>query len=111
MLNAVEWAREEGIALRARSGRHSLEGWSSLDGGLVIDVSRMKSVEIDETARTATVGTGLTQTETVAGARGARLCHSRPARRAASASAAWSSAAASDCSPATWDGLRQPARR
>jgi hypothetical protein len=32
---------------------------------LVIDVSRMKSVEIDETARTATVGTGLTQKETV----------------------------------------------
>ena len=44
--NAVEWAREEGIALRARSGRHSLEGWSSLDGGLVVDVSRMKSVTI-----------------------------------------------------------------
>ncbi|TJZ74359.1 FAD-binding oxidoreductase [Rhodococcus oryzae] len=66
VINAVEWAREEGIALRARSGRHSLEGWSSLDGGLVVDVSRMKDVEIDETARTATVGTGLTQTEVVA---------------------------------------------
>ncbi|WP_037176180.1 FAD-binding oxidoreductase [Rhodococcus sp. UNC363MFTsu5.1] len=66
VVNAVEWARTEGIALRARSGRHSLEGWSSLDGGLVVDVSRMKGVEIDEAARTATVGTGLTQTEAVA---------------------------------------------
>ncbi|TQC43639.1 FAD-binding oxidoreductase [Rhodococcus sp. WS4] len=66
VVNAVRWAREEGIALRARSGRHSLEGWSSLDGGLVIDVSRMKNVVIDEAARTATVGTGLTQTEAVA---------------------------------------------
>src|SRR5262245_7413059 len=66
VVNAVEWARAEGIALRARSGRHSLEGWSSLDGGVVIDVSRMKSVVIDETARTATVGTGLIQKETVA---------------------------------------------
>ena len=65
VVNAVEWARTEGIALRARSGRHSLDGWSSVDGGLVIDVSRMKSVTIDETARTATVGTGLTQKETV----------------------------------------------
>ncbi|QHE71836.1 FAD-binding oxidoreductase [Rhodococcus sp. WAY2] len=66
VVNAVRWARTEGIALRVRSGRHSLEGWSSLDGGLVIDVSRMKSVVIDDTARTATVGTGLTQQETVA---------------------------------------------
>lgn len=65
VVNAVEWAREEGIALRARSGRHSLDGWSSIDGGLVVDVSRMKSIAIDETARTATVGTGLTQQETV----------------------------------------------
>jgi hypothetical protein len=65
VVNAVKWAGEEGIALRARSGRHNLEGWSCIDGGLVIDVSRMKSVAIDETARTATVGTGLTQKETV----------------------------------------------
>src|SRR3954451_9278165 len=65
VLNAVVWAREKGIALRARSGRHSLDGWSSLDGGLVIDVSRMKSVAIDATAQTATIGTGLTQKEVV----------------------------------------------
>jgi len=66
VVNAVEWARREGIAMRARSGRHSIDGWSSIDGGLVIDVSRMKSVEIDETARTARVGTGLIQKEAVA---------------------------------------------
>src|SRR5262249_58704338 len=65
VVNAVEWARQEGIALRARSGRHSLDGWSSLDGGLVVDVSRMKSLTIDDKAGTATVGTGLTQKETV----------------------------------------------
>ncbi|MEV0292602.1 FAD-binding oxidoreductase [Nocardia sp. NPDC050710] len=66
VVNAVAWAREEGIALRARSGRHSLEGWSSIDGGLVIDVSRLRNFDIDETAHTVTVGTGLTQAETVA---------------------------------------------
>ncbi len=66
VVNAIEWAREEGIAFRARSGRHNLEGWSSIDGGLIIDVSRLKSVQVDETARTATVGTGLTQAEVVA---------------------------------------------
>lgn len=66
VVNAVEWARSEGIALRARSGRHNIEGWSSLDGGLVIDVSRMKGLEIDETACVAKVGTGLVQREAVA---------------------------------------------
>jgi FAD/FMN-containing dehydrogenase len=64
--NAVRWARAAGIALRARSGRHSLEGWSAVDGGLVIDVSRMKDVDIDESAGTVTVGTGLVQKEAVA---------------------------------------------
>src|SRR5271156_2306963 len=65
VVNAVEWARQKGTALRARSGRHSLNGWSALDGGLVVDVSRMKSVTIDETTGTALVGTGLTQKEIV----------------------------------------------
>src|SRR5215831_18637850 len=65
VVNAVAWARQERIALRARSGRHSLDGWSAIDGGLVIDVSRMKSITIDAAAGTATVGTGLTQKETV----------------------------------------------
>lgn len=65
VVNAVKWARQEDIALRARSGGHGLEGWSSVDGGLVIDVSRMKGVEIDTASRTATVQTGLTQKEAV----------------------------------------------
>lgn len=65
VVDAAQWAREQGIALRARSGRHSLDGWSSVDGGVVIDVSRMKGVAIDDAAGTATVGTGLTQREVV----------------------------------------------
>jgi FAD/FMN-containing dehydrogenase len=65
VINAVRWARQQGMPLRARSGRHSLEGWSSIDRGLVSDVSAMKAVTIDEAGRTATVGTGLTQLETV----------------------------------------------
>ena len=65
VVNAVEWARHEGIALRARSGRHSLDGWSSLDGGLVIDVSQMKSVTIDEAGGDSDGLERLTQKETV----------------------------------------------
>ena len=66
VVNAIRWAREAGIAFRARSGGHSLEGWSVVDGGLVIDVSRMKNIDVDEASGTATVGTGLRQQEVVA---------------------------------------------
>ena len=66
VVNAVRYARENGIAFRARSGGHNLEGWSAIDGGLVIDVSRMKDIEVDEESGTATVGTGLVQKEAVA---------------------------------------------
>lgn len=65
VVNAVSWARSAGLPFRARSGGHNLEGWSSIDGGLVIDVSRMKDIQLDEAAGTATVGTGLLQKEVV----------------------------------------------
>src|SRR5690606_22620253 len=61
VVNALTWARQNDIALRVRSGRHALEGWSNVDNGLVIDVSELKSVRIDPDARTATVGAGITQ--------------------------------------------------
>jgi len=51
-------AREQGIALRLRSGRHSSAGYSNVDDGLVIDVRPLKSVTVDPVARTATVGAG-----------------------------------------------------
>ncbi|MET8797657.1 FAD-binding oxidoreductase [Nocardia sp. NPDC004568] len=65
VVNALTWARQHNVALRVRSGRHALEGWSNVDNGIVIDVSRMKSVRIDPGARLATVGAGLTQLEVV----------------------------------------------
>lgn len=65
VLNALTWARQHNVALRVRSGRHALEGWSNVDNGLVIDVSGLKSVRIDPGARIATVGAGLNQLETV----------------------------------------------
>ncbi|MEU7056729.1 FAD-binding oxidoreductase [Streptomyces sp. NPDC046197] len=65
VVNALTWARQNDVALRIRSGRHSLEGWSNVDSGLVIDVSELKSVHIDSAARVATVGSGLNQLEAV----------------------------------------------
>lgn len=65
VVNALTWARQHDVALRVRSGGHSLEGWSNVDNGIVIDVSELKWVRIDTTARTATVGAGLSQLEAV----------------------------------------------
>src|ERR671912_488573 len=61
VVNAISWCREHDVAFRARSGRHALEGWSSLDGGVVIDVSDMDRIHVDESAGVATVQTGATQ--------------------------------------------------
>ncbi|MDI9916723.1 FAD-binding oxidoreductase [Rhodococcus sp. IEGM 1379] len=66
VVNAVGWARQNQIQIRVRSGGHCLEGWSSVDDGIVIDVSEMKSATIDTASNTATVGAGLNQTEAVA---------------------------------------------
>jgi FAD/FMN-containing dehydrogenase len=65
VVNALTWARQNGTPVRIRSGRHCLEGWSAVDGGLVIDVSAMKSAQIDPDSQTATVGAGLNQSEAV----------------------------------------------
>lgn len=65
VVDALIWAREQHVPVRARSGRHALEGWSAVDDGIVVDVSELKSVTIDAASRTATVGAGLTQLEAV----------------------------------------------
>ncbi|MFG1654795.1 FAD-binding oxidoreductase [Micromonospora sp. NPDC049275] len=65
VVNALTWARQNDVALRVRSGRHSLEGWSNVDNGIVIDVSELKSTHIDYASRTARVGAGLNQLEAV----------------------------------------------
>jgi FAD/FMN-containing dehydrogenase len=65
VVNALTWARQNNVAVRVRSGRHCLEGWSNVDHGTVIDVSEMKSVTIEMASSTATVGAGLNQMEAV----------------------------------------------
>ncbi|WP_058830915.1 FAD-binding oxidoreductase [Paenibacillus polymyxa] len=58
VINAVKWARERGIRLRVRSGRHSYEGFSTVNGGIIIDVSEMNKVKVDRKNREAIVQTG-----------------------------------------------------
>lgn len=56
---AVRLARERGWKLAVRSGGHSWAANHVRDGGLLLDVSRLDSVEIDSEARTAVVGPGV----------------------------------------------------
>lgn len=60
---ALERGREDGVEVAVRSGRHSVPGYSSIDGGLVIDVSRLKGVEIDAERGRARVQPGMTAGE------------------------------------------------
>ena len=59
----IETARNEGYELAVRSGGHSISGYSTTDGGLVIDLREMSKVEVDRNARTAWVGTGATASQ------------------------------------------------
>jgi FAD/FMN-containing dehydrogenase len=55
---AVRCAAEAGIAPAVRCGGHSLAGFSTCEGGLVIDLSRLRTVSVDETARRAKAAGG-----------------------------------------------------
>jgi FAD/FMN-containing dehydrogenase len=54
---AIGWARENEVPIVARNGGHSYGGYSTSDG-LVADLTRMKSVEVDRSAGTARVAGG-----------------------------------------------------
>jgi FAD/FMN-containing dehydrogenase len=56
----IAMARDEGYEIAIRSGGHSIVGHSTTDGGLVIDLRDMASIDIDSEARTAWVETGAT---------------------------------------------------
>jgi hypothetical protein len=56
-------ARETGLELAVRSGGHSLAGHGVTEGGIVLDVSEMRALEIDRGSRTAWAETGLTAAE------------------------------------------------
>lgn len=59
----VSLAREHGFELAVRSGGHSSAGHSTSEGGIVLDLSAMKKLEIDHENQTAWVEAGMTAGE------------------------------------------------
>jgi FAD/FMN-containing dehydrogenase len=55
---AVRFGREHDLEIAIRSGGHSAAGHSTTDGGLVIDLSRLRGVTVDAERRTAQANGG-----------------------------------------------------
>ena len=60
VIAAVNHAREAGVDLAVRGGGHSVPGFGTCDGGVVIDLSGMRAVRVDPEARTARAEGGAT---------------------------------------------------
>src|SRR6476469_10730436 len=57
---AVRFAREHRLLLAVRGGGHNIAGNAVCEGGLLIDLSQMRSVRVDPASRTARVEPGAT---------------------------------------------------
>lgn len=55
---AVRHAQNSGLKVAARGGGHSVSGASMPDGGMVVDLAGLKTIEVDPDARLARVGGG-----------------------------------------------------
>jgi FAD/FMN-containing dehydrogenase len=58
VMAAVNFARASGLPLAVRGGGHSIPGFSTVDDGIVIDLSPMRGVRVDAEKRIATVEGG-----------------------------------------------------
>jgi FAD/FMN-containing dehydrogenase len=57
--DAIAFARKAGLEISVRGGGHNVAGRCFTEGGLMIDLSRMKGVYVDPAARTARVQPGV----------------------------------------------------
>ena len=57
--HAIAFARANGLALAVRGGGHSVAGYSTIEGGLLLDLGLMKDITVDPDARIARVQPGV----------------------------------------------------
>jgi FAD/FMN-containing dehydrogenase len=60
VMAAVSFARDHGLVLAIRGGAHSIAGFSTSDGGLVLDLGTMKGIRVDPGLQTVRAEPGLT---------------------------------------------------
>ena len=58
VVTCVNFARERGLLLSIKGGGHNISGLAVCDGGLMIDLSRMRGVWVDPATRTARAQAG-----------------------------------------------------
>ena len=58
VIAGVNHAREHGLELAVRGGGHSIAGLSAIDGGVLLDLSQMRGVQVDPERRLAVVQGG-----------------------------------------------------
>ena len=58
VMAGVNFARENGLLLAVRGGSHNGPGFGTCDGGLVIDLSRLHGIRVDQKNRTVRVDGG-----------------------------------------------------
>jgi FAD/FMN-containing dehydrogenase len=60
VVDAVNFAREQGLVLSIKAGGHNVAGNAVNDGGIVLDLSQMRGVTVDPSNRTVRVQGGAT---------------------------------------------------
>jgi hypothetical protein len=60
VVTAVRYASDRNLPFAIRSGGHSMDGSGMPDGAYVVDLSRLKAIEVDPTSGIVRVGAGVT---------------------------------------------------
>ena len=57
---AIAFARREGLEIVVRGGGHNYPGYAVCEGGLVVDLTKMRAITVDPTAKRVRCGGGTT---------------------------------------------------